>query len=125
MKTNLLQLLVLQVVPNHHLQNQKQLAVADVSIPVDVVDLERKVHLLLLVALGAERAKPRDELLEVDVAAAVLVEDGNHARGKGVRVDLWQGEELFFVYGAVSVLQRLEEDLGWKTCLVELHEALS
>ena len=41
-KTNLLQLLVLQVVSDHHLQHQKQLAIADVSVAINVVDLEGK-----------------------------------------------------------------------------------
>jgi hypothetical protein len=104
--TNLLQLLILQVVSDHHLQNQKQLAVADETVPIDVVDLERKVHLLLFVALGAERAESRDKLLEIDIPAAVLVEYGNHACGEGVRVDLWQGEKLVFVYRAISILLR-------------------
>jgi hypothetical protein len=104
MKTNLLQLLVLQVVSDHHLQHQKELAIADVPVAINVVDLEGKAHLLLLVALGAECAESRHELLEIDIAAAVFVEDGNHPRGKGVRVDLREGEKLVFVYRAISVL---------------------
>jgi hypothetical protein len=78
-KTHLLQLLVLQVAPDHHLQHNEQLAVADVSVAVNVVDLERKAQLLLLVALAAERAQAGHELLEIDVSASVLVKDGDHA----------------------------------------------
>ena len=36
----LLQLLILQVASDHHLQHNKQLSVADVAITVDVVNLE-------------------------------------------------------------------------------------
>ena len=108
----LLQLLVLQVAPDHHLQHDEELTVADVAVAVDVVDAEGKAQLLLLVALAAEGAQARDKLLEVDVAAAVLVEDGNHAGRERVGGDLGQGEELIAVDGA-------------RVVLVELHEALA
>ena len=75
----LLQLLVLQVAANHHLEHNEELAVADEAVAVNVVDLEGKLQLLLLVALAAEGAQAGDELLEVDIATAVLVKDGNHA----------------------------------------------
>lgn len=38
----LLQLLVLQVAPYHHLQHNEELAIAYVAIAIDVVDAERK-----------------------------------------------------------------------------------
>lgn len=72
---DLLQLLILEVAANHHLQHDEELAVADESISVNVVDLEGEAQLLLLVALTAEGAQPGDELLEVDVATSVFVED--------------------------------------------------
>ena len=78
---DLLQLHVLQVAADHHLEHDEQLAVADVTVAVDVVHLEREAQLLLLVTLAAEGAQPADEFLEVDVAAAVLVEDGDHSVG--------------------------------------------
>ena len=40
--THLLQLLVLQIAPNHHLQYYEELAVADVTVAVDVVDAKGK-----------------------------------------------------------------------------------
>lgn len=85
---DLLQLLVLQVAPNHHLQHDKQFAVADVSISIDVVDLEREPQFLLLVTLGAECAEAGHEFLEVDVASTVFVKDGYHTAcqcGRGQR----------------------------------------
>ena len=100
----LLQLLVLQVASDHHLQDDEQLAIADEAVAVNVVDLEGEAQLLLLVALAAEGAQARHELLEVDVSATVLVEDGNHARGQRVRRDLGEGEELVALDGARVVL---------------------
>lgn len=91
---DLLQLHILQVVADHHLQDDEELAVGDVSVAVDVVHLECKPKLLLLVALGAEGRQPGNEFLEVDVAATVLVEDGDHSffRWKLESVmDLWGG----------------------------------
>ena len=90
----MLQLLVLQIAPHHHLQHDKQLPVADVAIAVDVVDFESEAEFFLLVAFGAEGAEAGDEFLEVDVAAAVFVEDGDHAGGEGVGGDLGEGEEF-------------------------------
>ena len=74
---DLLQLLVLEVAADHHLEHDEELAVADVAVAVDVVDLEGELELLLLVALAGEGAQPGDELLEVDIAAAILVEDSD------------------------------------------------
>ena len=126
-KTNLLQLLILQVISNHHLQNYKQLSIADITVAINVVDLERKVKLLLLVALGTECAKSGHKLLEIDITAAVFIKYGYHPCGKGVRVDLWQGEKLLFIYCTISILKDELEEGG---CgiegphLVEFHEPL-
>jgi hypothetical protein len=54
-RTHLLQLLVLQVAPDHHLQYYEELAVADVPIAINVVYAECESQLLLLVSLAAER----------------------------------------------------------------------
>jgi hypothetical protein len=90
-RTHLLQLLVLQVAPDHHLQYYEELAVADVPIAINVVYAECEPQLLLLVSLAAERWQAGDEFLEVDVAATVLVEDGDHACCERVRGDLREG----------------------------------
>jgi len=52
--THLLQLLVLQVASNHHLQYYEELAIADIAVAVDVVYAECESQLLLLVALATE-----------------------------------------------------------------------
>jgi hypothetical protein len=83
-ETHLLQLLILQIASHHHLQHNEQLAIADVPIAIDIVHLERESQLLLLVALAAESAQAGHELLEINVSATVLVEDGDHARGQRV-----------------------------------------
>lgn len=77
--TDLLQLLVLEIASDHHLENNKQLAVGNVTVPIDIVDLEGEPELLLLVSLAGEGAEARDKLLEVDISAAVLVKDGDHS----------------------------------------------
>jgi hypothetical protein len=89
--THLLQLLVFEVASNHHLQYYEELAVADIAVAIDVVHAEGKPQLLLLVAFATERREARHELLEVDVAATVFVEDRNHAGRKRVRGDLGEG----------------------------------
>ena len=86
--TYLLQLLILQITPHHHFQYDEQLPVTDVPITIDIIYLERKPQFLLFVSFAAECAKAGDELLEVDITAAVLVEDGNHSGERGSeRVD--------------------------------------
>ena len=110
----LLQLLVLQVAADHHLEHDEQLAVADEAVAVDVVDAERKAQLLLLVALAAEGREAGDELLEVDVAAAVLVEDGDHSCRERVRGDLGEGEELVALDGAGAVLREVSHCSRWE-----------
>lgn len=87
--TYLLQLLILQVASNHHLQYNKQLAVADVAIAVNVVDLECKPQLLLFVSFRAERGQTRHKLLKVDITTTVFVENSDHSCGEGIRGDLW------------------------------------
>ena len=48
---NLLQLLVLQVTADHHLQDYEELAVADEAVTINIVDLEGKAKLFFLVSL--------------------------------------------------------------------------
>ncbi|KAI6755250.1 hypothetical protein HG531_004356 [Fusarium graminearum] len=78
---DLLQLLVLEVAANHHLEDNEKLSVADVSIAVNIVDLEGELKLLLLISLAAKRRKTCNELLKIDVTTTILVKDGNHSEG--------------------------------------------
>jgi hypothetical protein len=100
----LLQLLILEIATNHHLQHNEQLTIANVPIAVNIIDLERIAHLFILDALGTERAKAVDEFLEVDVAAAVFVKDGDHPSGQRVRGDLGKSEKLLAFNRARVVL---------------------
>ncbi|KAI6771944.1 hypothetical protein HG530_002902 [Fusarium avenaceum] len=76
---DLLQLLVLKVAANHHLEDNEKLSIADVTITVNVVDLEGELKLLFLVALATECRKACHELLEIDITTTILIEDGNHS----------------------------------------------
>jgi len=98
-------LLVLQIAANHHLQHYKQFAIADIPVPVDVIDPEGEPELLLLVSLGAERTEARHEFLEVDITAAIFVEYGDHAGCKRVRGDLWKSEKFVPFDGSGVVLE--------------------
>ena len=89
---NLLQLHILQVTTHHHLQNNEELAIRDITVAIDVVHLEGEAELLFLIAFGAEGAETRHEFLEVDVAATVLIENGYHSIRDEVRyqaMSLW------------------------------------
>ena len=77
----MLELIVLQITAHHHLQHYEELAIADVSVAIYVVDLEGEPKLLLLVAFGAEGRESGDEFLEVHIPTAILVEDRDHAIG--------------------------------------------
>jgi hypothetical protein len=84
-------LLVFQVAANHHLEHNEELAVADVAVAVDIVHTESEPQLLFLVAFAAECGETRDKLLEVDITAAILIEDGDHSCCERVRGDLGKG----------------------------------
>jgi hypothetical protein len=103
-KTHLLQLLILQIAPDHHLQHNEQLAIANVPVAINIVHLESEPQLLFLVAFAAESAESRHEFLEIDVAAAVFVEDGDHACCERVRGDLRELQEFFALDCAGAVL---------------------
>ena len=74
-----MQLHILQIASHHHFQHNEQLPVANVSVTINVIDLEGESQFLFLVAFGTEGAETRDEFLEVDITAAVFIEDGDHA----------------------------------------------
>ena len=79
LKAYLLQLHILKIASHHHLQYNKQLPIANVSVTVDVIDLEGKSQFLFLVALGAEGAKTGDKFLKVDITTSVFIKNGDHA----------------------------------------------
>lgn len=120
----LLQLLVLEIAADHHLQHDEELAIADVAVAVDVIYPECKPQLLLLVSLAAEGRQPRHEFLEVDIAASVLVKYGNHARRKGIRGDLGKGEELV-AFDCAGVVLELGQLRAYRRSVVERRRTLS
>ena len=73
-----MQLHILQIASHHHFQHNEQLPVANVSVAIDVIDLERESQFLLLVAFGTEGAETGDEFLKVNIAASVFIKDGDH-----------------------------------------------
>lgn len=78
-ETYLLQLHILQITSHHHLQHNKELPVTNVSVAVDVIDLEGEPQFLFFIAFRAEGAKSRDKFLEVDIAASIFIKNGYHA----------------------------------------------
>ena len=73
----LLQLHIVKVASDHHLEHLKELAVWDETIVVDVIDLESKSELVLLTGTSTERVETLDEFQEGDVTVVVAVEHGD------------------------------------------------
>lgn len=92
------------------LNNLQHLIVADLSISINIVQLESPVQLILCLA-PARNAQGADELLEVDAAGPVTVKDiedvvgerGRIAEGEELSVDLL--ELLFAEHARGAVLQ--------------------
>ena len=112
----LLQLHVVQVAADHHLEHLEELAVRDEAIIVDVVDLERESEFVLLAGAGAERVETLDELEERDVTVVVAVEDGDDALDQRIVGELGDLEELRGLKRAALIAIDLAE------VLVELLE---
>ena len=108
---DLLQLLILQVVADHHLEHQKQLAVANQAVAVHIVHLEGEPELFFARALIGEGREAGDKLLKIDGSAAVLVKDGDQTECQRVVGDLRDLQEFVLVDRAGSIA-------------VELHKAL-
>jgi hypothetical protein len=141
----LLQLLILEIASNHHLEHDKQLAIGDEAITVNVVDLEGEPELLLLVALAGKGAQPGHEFLKIHISATILVEDCNHptrdkhvvseqAREEGepgsqrIRRDLWETEKFLSFNSARVVLHDEPSSRIYrsdKSHLIQLHKPLS
>ena len=77
--TYLLQLLVFQITPNHHLQHDEQFPIADVAVAINVVHLEGESQFLFLVTLRTESAEPRYKFLKVNISTSIFVEYGYHS----------------------------------------------
>ena len=86
---DLLQLHILEIATDHHLEDDEQFAVGDVAVAIDVVDFEGEAQFFFFVAFGREGREARDEFLEIDIAPAVFVEDRYHSRRRGVSFVKW------------------------------------
>ena len=99
----LLQLGVVQVVTNHHLEDLEEFAVRDETIIVDVIDLESETQLFLLTGTGGQRVQTLDELKEGDVTVIVAIKDGNDTAHKRVVGQLGNLKELRGLKGAALI----------------------
>jgi len=72
---DLLQLLILEVVPHHHLEHEEQLAVGDVPVSVHVVYLEGKFEFLFPSSSSAERAEFAQMVSNTDVIKQMSLEN--------------------------------------------------
>eukprot|EP00918_Siedleckia_nematoides_P104032 GHVU01226912.1.p2 GENE.GHVU01226912.1~~GHVU01226912.1.p2 ORF type:complete len:117 (+),score=14.58 GHVU01226912.1:742-1092(+) len=70
----LLQLLVGEVVADHHLHDGEEFPVRDVSVLLDVVDVEGELYLRLVVGRRCELRETDEELHKGHLAVAVCVE---------------------------------------------------
>jgi hypothetical protein len=80
----LLELHVVEVAADHHLEHGEELAVGDEAVVVDVVDLEGEAELVLLRSACAQGVKTLHELQEGDVSILVLIKDCDDTADKGV-----------------------------------------
>ena len=80
----LLQLDVVQVVADHHLQHLEELTVRDVAIIIDVVNLECESQLLFVSGPGREGIEALHELKERDGTILVLIKNSNDPFNKRV-----------------------------------------
>ena len=105
----LLQLDVVQVVADHHLQHLEQLAVRDEAVVVDVVDLEGESQLLLVARARRQTVEALYEFKETNAAVVVAVEHVDDSLHKWVVRQLWDVEELLRLESARLVLIKLVE----------------
>ena len=99
----LLQLGVVQVVTNHHLEYLEEFAVRDEAIIVDVINLESETQLFLLTGTGGQRVQTLDKLKEGDVTVIVAIKDGNDTAHKWVVGQLGNLKELRRLEGAALI----------------------
>jgi len=85
----LLELHVVQVAADHHLEHGEELAIRDEAVVVDVVDLEGEAQLIFLGRACTQGVQSLDELEEGDVAILVLVEHCDHTTDEGVLGELY------------------------------------
>jgi len=112
----LLELHIVQVATDHHLEDLEELAVRNEAVIVDVVDLEGKSELVLLAGTSAERVQPLHELQERDVTVIVSVKDGDDSLDERVVGELGNFEEFRWLESATLIA------INFAEVLIELLE---
>ena len=107
----LLQLDVVQVVANHHLEHIEELTVRDEAVAVDVVNLESEPQLLLMRRARGQRVQALHEFEEADAAVVVSIEHVDDALHERIVRQLGNVEELLGFEGAGLVFVELVEVL--------------
>lgn len=82
----------------------EQLAIGNVSVVVNVVDLEGEAELLLLRGSGRERVEALHELQERNAAVLVLVQHRDYTLHKRIIGQLWDIKEFLGFEGTRFVL---------------------
>ncbi|GMT09973.1 hypothetical protein PFISCL1PPCAC_1270, partial [Pristionchus fissidentatus] len=92
---NLLQLSVLQIRTNHHLEHLKRFSVGYESVPVHIVDAEGKFQLGVLVSLHGELGNTLDELSEINFSVSILIKNVDNSLHERILLKLGKRHELF------------------------------
>ena len=107
----LLQLDIVQVVADHHLEHLEQFTVGNVPVIVDVVDLEGEAQLLFLAGAGRQGVETLNELEERDVTVLVFIKYSNDTLHQRILRQLRDVEKFLGLEGTVLVLVNLGEVL--------------
>ena len=107
----LLKLDVVQVAADHHLKDLEELAVGDVVVIVNVIDLEGKSEFVFLTGTSTERVQSLYELQERDVSIVVSIEDSNDTSHEWVVRKLGNFEEFRWLESATLIAVNLTEIL--------------
>lgn len=91
---DLLQLCILQVIPHHHLQNLEKFSVGDVAVVIYVVYSEGESEFAIFVSFDTKLRHSLNELLEVHLTVAVIVENLYNSLHQWILLELRQGHEL-------------------------------
>ena len=105
----LLELNIIQIVTDHHFDDGEQLAIGNIAIVVDVVNLESKSKLLLLGGASWQRVEALDEFEEGDAPILILIKNRDNTLHKRVVSQLRNIKELLRLKTARLVLVELTE----------------
>ena len=90
----LLELYIIQVIANHHLQHQEQFTIWNESISVDIVDCKSETELFLLGRTCGERIQTLHEFQERNVSILILIKYCDNSLDQRIVCKLcWKGKE--------------------------------